>query len=78
MEILHVIGLAIFTFLIVPNMTSGMSGLMLTNCMSFIPAVLCKYPRSNCCLFFSNLILILTNILVKGGYAVLPNVLCIF
>lgn len=41
-DLLHVLGLALFTFRILPNI-DAVQGVMLTNCLSFIPAVLGKW-----------------------------------
>ncbi|XP_037938535.1 chitin synthase chs-2 [Teleopsis dalmanni] len=43
-EILHVIGLALFTFLVLPNLDS-IRGLMLSNCVCFIPILLFVFSK---------------------------------
>ena len=54
MEILHTIGLSILTFVILPNLNSS-KGLMLINCVCFVPAVLGKSKFSSRGISFSKL-----------------------
>lgn len=55
---MHIIGLTLLFFVVLPEL-DVVKGAMLTNCVCFIPSVLCEYFITFVCLFAKPRILIL-------------------